>query len=694
MENNTIKNSKNNGQNSIIRRFFLVISILWGLLVLVFFNLSHSFPYQTLLGQAEFILTSIKFNPELLSYYLEIIIAFCGVGFLVLFSFLAGRLVLIRIKVEFDNVLEIFILSTGSGMVIVNFIIFISGVLGFIDILTFLVLFAILFVGLLYFNIKGKDQFVISERRLKNDRLKLFDWIIIILISVLGFIYITGTLSPEVFYDSLVYHLGAANQYVQHGRLIYFQNEIHANMPIAMSQFYTFLLLFGNEISAKLFHMFTGVLVLFAIISFSKRFFNKRVGLMAGLAFLSIPLIARNSWSAAADMGLTCFTFLYFYAFFIWLKKRPVSRHILILSGILAGFTMTIKYTAVFGLVSLIMVMIIFFLQNKKRNLIKNLFVFSGTAFIILLPWLIKNWIMTGDPLFPYLAAYMGGDQGYLEFIKVTREYFSGIIDFIFHPWTLTMTGKTGNSFIGPLFLMFLPIILFIKSHHRRIKYFKFFALCFWVLCILSTRMLRFYSPAFPIISILIAAGIIYQVPHRTFRRSLYLVFLTGVMINMFWTFNFAYQLQGWRVLNGDLSKKKYLLQDHSGYHNLYYHGADFINQKTDPDSKILLIGEARSYYIERKVFVNSVFDENPVVAWTRESETVEDLTRKFREHGITHVMFNMKELMRFQKQYNIFRWSQEERALFNRFSELVFEKVYEHDHIIIYHVKYESVSV
>ncbi|MFH1239410.1 MAG: hypothetical protein V1653_04775, partial [bacterium] len=298
----------------------------------------------------------------------------------------------------------------------------------------------------------------------------------------------------------------------------------------------------------------------------------------------------------------------------------------------------------------------------------KQIAVFMGLVFLIFLPWLLKNLYFTGDPVYPYLAS-LTPEKAYLKkFIAVTREYFTSLKAYLVHPWSLTMEGNSNASFIGPIFLLFAPLLLFFKNKDRVTKILLIYLAGFWFIWSLATHMLRFFIPALPVFSILIAVYVWRADLGKVFRAvSLTLVGLL-CLINLYWLSSILYNREGWQVVSGKLSKEQYLSYPHIAYGVPYYKMAEYINKNLPANAKILLVGEGRSYYIQRKVLTSSVYDQTPVVEWTKSSGSSEGVFLAMRKEHITHIMLNKPEALRLQKSYQIFYFNERELQIFNEF--------------------------
>ncbi len=84
------------------------------------------------------------------------------------------------------------------------------------------------------------------------------------------------------------------------------------------------------------------------------------------------------------------------------------------------------------------------------------------------------------------------------------------------------------------------------------------------------------------------------------------------------------------------------------------------LNDRLLPGSKVLLVGEAEIFDARFPLVYNTVFDQNIFEAWTATGGTgahqalrpADEIRETFRDHGITHVFVNWREILRYRTTY------------------------------------------
>lgn len=59
------------------------------------------------------------------------------------------------------------------------------------------------------------------------------------------------------------------------------------------------------------------------------------------------------------------------------------------------------------------------------------------------------------------------------------------------------------------------------------------------------------------------------------------------------------------------------------------------------------MLGEYRSYYIQRKVVMSDLSSWMPLVDWANKVNNEDELYKKFLDEGVTHILFNIPEARR-----------------------------------------------
>jgi len=129
-----------------------------------------------------------------------------------------------------------------------------------------------------------------------------------------------------------------------------------------------------------------------------KRIFNTKIGLYTLLFLAFVPLFIDYSVFSYVESMLT---FLVVLSVYLAIKNK------IILASIAAGLGVLTKYNALFILPLLIYIV---YKNNKNKScLLKRLSIVVLLPLVIASPWLIRNWLVLGNPIWPFLNFIFNG---------------------------------------------------------------------------------------------------------------------------------------------------------------------------------------------------------------------------------------------------------------------------------------------
>src|ERR1051325_6233273 len=258
--------------------------------------------------------------------------------------------------------------------------------------------------------VAGAGFFVVAFARMAfhANRVGRILWLFLLLV-ILSEILLC--LVPPTARDELTHHLAIPRLYARSGKIIAVPIALYSYYPMLLDMLYTPWVGWGYDSVPKLIHclfvFLTGV-VLYASLS---RRMNAASGLLVFFFFVSIPAVLRLSHWAYVDLGTTFYATASLFCLLRWAEEKA-SASWLILAAAAAGFCAASKpngLLAVFVLGCLFLVLLAREPRRKLPKFIADLALFGSVAVLPLLPWLIKNWVQTGNPFFPLLGNLFPG---------------------------------------------------------------------------------------------------------------------------------------------------------------------------------------------------------------------------------------------------------------------------------------------
>jgi len=640
---------------------FLTIAIISIWAIIVFNNYFKSQPIFFNFTNIPDIALFIKRIFQTIFETLDSILCAIGIFFI---AFRIGQNLFSFFKIE-TNTFENFLFSSGIGFGIISYTTLFAGFLG----LYYSIYFKIFFFILLIFSLwKFKPEFNFSF--LNTYKFSINEIILITLFIFLLIFNFIITLTPENFYDALVYQLSVPNLYIINHKITPMDYLMHSNFPLNINMLYTFSLLINNEILARFIHFYLTLLSALTIFAIGKRFYNLTTGLIASIIYYSIPIVLVNSWGCGNDAGLSYFFAISILAFLIWLEKN--DNPAFYLSAIFIGLTISSKYTTLTLLFVINIITFIHLIKNQIPNYekIKKIFIYNFIAFLFILPYLVKNYLFTGNPVYPFLFKILGGENLYnysgesITTIPIYSLNFN-FINLVKSIWIQSISNAEPQNFIGPIFIIFLSFIFLLKSVKHTVFYLLLMFVISYPLYYISTPLFRFLMPAFIPLSIFVAFYI-EKLKNNFFIIS---IFYINLFSNIILSLNIAYGLKLEPYLYKNSNKDEFLSITRINYPNPSYLVIKWINENLPENSKILFSGENKSFYLKRNYITYSVESNlQPLIEFIKMAKNGDELKNILEKEKITHILINYREAIRVNPSYKTFYWNKKDRKIFDEF--------------------------
>jgi hypothetical protein len=419
--------------------------------------------------------------------------------------------------------------------------------------------------------------------------------VLLIALSLILMMTLGQALSPPTDPDGLIYHLLAPKLFLEAGHYYAISDFVFANYPSTMESIFVVGLAFGSDTYAKLLHLLTATSLVIAMYVLGRRFLRKGANWRGVLILVGMPIVPIWAGLAYIDMGWALFEFLALYAMLIWESQR--QRNFLVLSGVMMGLAMGAKYSALGGSVAFALWLLWILRREGWKTLFSFCALFLGVAILVGSPWYIKNWILLGDPLYPYLSSVWAN-------LLDSYESF-GLANYLILPWLLFVdrerfVGAYGSiefpSIFFPLVLLY-PFVRRSKSSDS-LAGFTLLRYVFWALT--SPWRFRYLIPAMPGLSLLAASVITHLTAHRLLRKWGNILFrglLAGMLIaTLVYSLLFFIDVQPWRVDLGIESKEDFLRREVSDYP-----AKEFIQTNLPIEALVLMPWDARGYYCDAR---------------------------------------------------------------------------------------------
>jgi 4-amino-4-deoxy-L-arabinose transferase-like glycosyltransferase len=431
---------------------------------------------------------------------------------------------------------------------------------------------------------------------------------------------------------------------------------IYSAFPQTLEMLWTLGLLLADDTLANLMAWTLAVAGVLGVMAFADRFLSRSAGWRAAALLATMPAFLLLSSGGYVDAGLTVFSFLSFYALCLG-SLTPASAPATFLGGLLAGWAMGTKYTG--GISFAIGGMFVLGWQRRAhaRAMIQSLSLYAAGALLVFSPWLIKNLIYVGNPVFPFFHDYgIARLNPWLG--QAAAGYFAGITEYApHHPWELIkllwdisahgLDFGHGMDVLGDIgwapFVALLPALI-ISRRPPAIRWLIAYAFFFFVPWGMTRPVLRFLLPLAPLLALLsgwawdqASQNTFHPAAARALRGLVAALLISSISL-------FFYLSDVLMLFNVPLG-----LQDRAAFLQQrldYYAAAEYVNH--DPTvTRVYVVGDQRGYYYNKPAVITPVFSKNPLADWIEASPSETALLAQLRARGISHLLVNRNELRR-----------------------------------------------
>jgi hypothetical protein len=457
---------------------------------------------------------------------------------------------------------------------------------------------------------------------------------------------------PTIDFDARVYHLQGPKEYFETGRIQFLPHNVYTNMPFNVEMLH----LLGMEVIGDWWRgALVGqvVIMLYApaaaamIALVAQRWGSPRAAWFAALIYLTTPWVYRIAALPYVE-GPLCF----FPAALAWVAGRAwdagpeLRTRFWGVAGGLAGGAMACKYP---GLISAVLPFGALAAVDavRRRSWLTVLAYATGCA-IIIGPWLIKNLIDTGNPVFPLAYDVFGGRHWSPALdAKWRTGHGSALIgerDLTLPALADSVLDVAGRSdWQTPLLTALAPLAIWRRGSRR-------FAFLLWgyVLYLFATwwllthRLDRFWLPLVPILAVLAGLG-------ADWTRGLDWSALLGTIVTLSIASNLVYVSTALVSLNqwtGDLDRLRVDVP------RMLDPALARLDDELPPDARILLVGQSGVFHLRHAIVYNTVFNPETIELLAN-GRTPAQLRQELQTRGITHIYVDWGEIARYRSPKN-----------------------------------------
>ncbi len=490
---------------------------------------------------------------------------------------------------------------------------------------------------------------------------------------------------PPVSRDALTHHLAVAKLWIKKGGMVEIPNLIFSYYPMNLDLLYVFPMLLGNDILPKYIHFLFALATAWLIYAYLMQRTTRALSSGGALLFLSTPVIVKLSISVYVDLGLIFFSWASMFHLLAWGRRPHAAKH-LIFSAILCGLGLGTKYNGLIVVFLLTLFVPLVYIHTAGRNQFKTKWAIGYPVLFFLIattvfsPWMIKNYRLTGNPIYPLYKDRMGSEMDRSEISNLSMKpwlqrkliYRESAWETALIPLRVFFQGEDDNPrfFDGKLnpILFFCPFLLLLRRREcdAAMKFDQFLLTVFSILFVLYASFMvdmriRYIAPIIPPLVVLSILGIqdLLRWINGLNKQSMRVIsrWVLAGWVFFFLSMNATYVAAVFRSVNpvpyvtGKTSRDEYLMNKLPEYPAIQF--ANQIN--SDPMNILALFLGNRLYYFNKPVeFGTQTFAR--MVIETADETT---LSSKLQKSGFTHGIIGVNQFETWANQ--IFDYKQKE---------------------------------
>jgi 4-amino-4-deoxy-L-arabinose transferase-like glycosyltransferase len=528
-----------------------------------------------------------------------------------------------------------------------------------------------------------------------SGRVLLFPLAVIWLIGCVAILFLffqfAGASLPSIDFDVKEYHLQGPREFFEQGRITRLPHNVYTSFPFLTEMLSLAGMVVADDwwwgalVGKSLLAAFAPLTAL-TLFAAGRRWWSTGTGLAAAMIYLTIPWTTRVLIIAYTEGGLCFYLAATLLAVSLAVERTRSSEAAggaWLLAGLLAGSGMACKYTGLVQVVipasvalvaSIVVARGAWPLEKRteaNRAGLRMAALFGLGVALTIGPWLLKNLVETGNPVYPLGYTLFGGeDWGEPDNIKWRAAHSSSD----YSPSSLAgglLDVVSRNDWQSPLVFGLAPLAVLVSLRRRQVA-------CLWLLVAwlfvswwgLTHRLDRFWVPILPVVSLLAGIGLTWcQRP--AWWRPCAVVVVLGLAYNIaVVTVTSPRSVIGYNAFLGDLDMARKAAATTApavGAVN------EWLDEQAGVRRHVLCVGEAQVFDARFPVHYNTVFDRSLLEEWCGDGRgglaDVKVIRERLVEHDVGWVLVNWQEILRYRTTYGYTEFVTPE--LFGRLREM-----------------------
>ncbi|MBI5630298.1 MAG: hypothetical protein HY921_05385 [Elusimicrobia bacterium] len=470
---------------------------------------------------------------------------------------------------------------------------------------------------------------------------------------------------PPHQYDSLVYHLALPQAYVRAGGFSYPPHLIFSHFPQNGEMLFALALVLKSDLMAQMLMWLATALSLCWIFEMGKREAPMNAVLLSCLLLATHTSAMLLSATTYVEPLAMLWSTAAVFSYLRWRQLSPGAgpRSWLCLSALFTGLALGTKYYAGATAALLAVPLAAAALRAhraQRRAAAADLGVFVGIVTALFIPWLAKNFLAVGNPVFPFFYRWFPmtrtgwSSRSSEAYFHVFTEYgHVGSLgkDLLLLPLRLLTNDPRfggGADVLGGLgweaVFWLLPVGIWAGWKNQFLRGLSWFCLAYFGVWFFTAEVLRFLAAILPLLCLLAGSGLhkLWDGLEAWGRRALAsaMGFFIGAHLFLFGYVE-AGLLRVPELLFGLQSREEFLSR------RLDYYPCARRADSAGNGGAVLVVGEQRGYYVKGEHEAATVNAPNRYLSWGAEASDPAALARRIRGEGFSTVLYVPREAAR-----------------------------------------------
>lgn len=448
-------------------------------------------------------------------------------------------------------------------------------------------------------------------------------------------------LSPHIGWDDNVYHLTLPKLYLAHGGFRSVPFNVYSNWPHNVELLYGLAMMLGDHVLAKLVHTLFLALVLVAVFRICRQHTSRSTAILATLLVLGNQVLVFEASRAYVDIA---------FAFFFLIAVICAADHLrsgrnasLLMSGTCCGALAGTKLSGLAGF-ACVLALIVFARPSWDPKRLVRIGMWLGLPTALLaLPWYVKTYLYTGNPIYPFWFRVLGGIEWNATLARQFLDWQHSIgmgrsfYDYLALPARVVLQGAPGYAHfdgqIGTFWIIAVPLSILVSCRANAVRPYLLCAAGYFLLWAFSSQQMRFLIAVLPLLAVAtaLAVGWIADSLASPVRTGLNAALLAGTCAVVTPAL-YPVCERAWATAT------KLVRQGPSGRRSVIPEGYAFINHSTPRTSKLMLLNVNHGFFLDREYIADSFFEASQMNSILSQAKTQAELSAVLSNLAVTHV--------------------------------------------------------